>query len=54
MKKQIKIQITEETANNILDVLRDHQEGYSVDFASERILNIREFISMLSEKITNV
>lgn len=49
--KKIKLEISHETARNILDVLKDHQVGYSVDFASERITNIRKFIDDLSAKL---
>lgn len=51
--KKIKLEISQETAKNILDVLKDHQVGYSVDFASDRITNIRKFINELSEKLVS-
>lgn len=51
MKDAIKIELSREDAKVILDVLVDHQKGYSVDFPTERITRIRGFIDKLSKNL---
>lgn len=48
---KIKLETTKENASAILDILIQHQNGYSEEFAPERIVLLREFISQLKEKI---
>ena len=50
-KDTVKIEISRESLKNVLDILVDHQKGYSVDFASERICNIRETIDVLTKNL---
>lgn len=52
MKDKIKLETSKETAEFVLDVLIDHQKGYSNDVPPERILKIREFINKLSENLS--
>lgn len=51
MKDIIQVQIPKESAKYVLDILQDHQSGYSVDFASERIVKIRQVIDILRNKL---
>jgi serine/threonine protein kinase HipA of HipAB toxin-antitoxin module len=53
MKETFKIEVSKDTAKLVLDILIEHQKGYSVDFPSDRILKIREFILKLSKNIEN-
>ena len=50
-KDTIKIEISKESLRNVLDILVEHQTGYSVDFASDRIRNIRETIDVFTKKL---
>lgn len=51
MKDTIKIEIPKDTGKYILDVLVEHQKGYSVDFPTERITKIRDFIDKLNKNL---
>jgi hypothetical protein len=51
LKDTVKIEIPREALKNVLDILVDHQKGYSVDFASERICNIRETIDVFTKNL---
>lgn len=51
MKNQIRIETTPGTANYVLEVLLEHQSGYSSEHTPERILRIREFIESLQKLI---
>lgn len=51
MKNQVRIETTSETAKYVLDVLLDHQVGYSSNHTPERILKIREFIENLQKLV---
>jgi ribosome maturation factor RimP len=51
LKDTVKIEISKESLKNVLDILIEHQTGYSVDFASDRIRNIRETIDVFKEKL---
>ena len=51
IKDAVKIEISRESLKNVLDILIDHQTGYSVDFASKRILNIRETIDVFTKNL---
>jgi hypothetical protein len=50
-KDTVKIEISREALKNVLDILVEHQKGYSTDFASERIYNIRQTIDIFKEKL---
>lgn len=51
LKDTVKIEISKESLKNVLDILVEHQKGYSVDFASERIRNIRETIDVFTKNL---
>jgi hypothetical protein len=51
IKGMIKVEIPKESAQYILDILVDHQDGYSQDYPPERILKIREVIGTFKEKL---
>ena len=51
LKDSVKLEISREALKNVLDILVEHQKGYSVDFASERIYNIRQTIDIFKEKL---
>lgn len=51
IKDSVKIEISRESLRNVLDILVDHQKGYSVDFASDRIRNIRETIDIFTKTL---
>lgn len=51
MSNAIKVELSREDARIILDVLVEHQKGYSVDFPTERITRIRGFIDKLSKNL---
>lgn len=51
MKSSISVEIPKDTAKYILDVLRDHQIGYSSNFTPERIVKIRDFVQKLEKLV---
>jgi hypothetical protein len=51
LKDSINLEIDKETANYVLDILVEHQKGYSLDFPPERINKIRKIIDFLKEKL---
>ena len=51
LKDTVKIEISRDSLRNVLDILVDHQKGYSIDFASDRIRNIRETIDVFTKKL---
>jgi len=51
LKDAIKLEIPRDSAQYVLDILVEHQKGYSVDFASERIQKIRETIDIFNKKL---
>jgi hypothetical protein len=50
-KDTVKIEISREALKNVLDILVEHQKGYSVDFASDRIYNIRQTIDVFTKNL---
>jgi hypothetical protein len=50
-KDTVKIEIPRESLRNVLDILVEHQKGYSVDFSSDRIRNIRETIDVFTKNL---
>ena len=46
--KTIKLTLTTEEAQDILDVLVDHQKDYGTDHTPERIVRIRKVINELN------
>ena len=51
IKDTVKIEISRDSLRNVLDILVEHQTGYSVDFASDRIRNIRETIDVFTKNL---
>lgn len=51
LKNQVRIETTPETAKYVLDVLLEHQVGYSSEHTPERIVKIREFIENLQKTV---
>jgi hypothetical protein len=51
LKDTVKIEISRESLKNVLDILLEHQKGYSVDFASERIYDIRQTIDVFTKNL---
>ncbi len=45
--KTIKLTLTTEEANDIFDVLNEHQKGYGTEHTPERIVRIRKVIDEL-------
>jgi len=52
LKDTIKLEISRDSAKYVVDILIEHQKGYSVDFASERIQKIRETIEIFNDKLS--
>jgi len=50
-KKEIKLQLKTRTAIELLLVLDTATQGYSQDFAPERIVRLRELMKELDEKL---
>lgn len=50
-KKEIKVQLETRTAIELLLVLDTATQGYSQDFAPERIVRLRELMKDLDEKL---
>ena len=50
-KKEIKVQLETRTAIELLLVLDTATQGYSQDFAPERIARLRELMKDLDEKL---
>jgi len=50
-KKEIKLQLETRTAIELLLVLDTATQGYSQDFAPERIVRLRELMKELDEKL---
>jgi len=50
-EKQVSIKMDVRSAATIRQVLFEHQKGYSYEFPSERITDIRKIISDLDDKI---
>jgi hypothetical protein len=46
--KTIKLTLTTEEAQDIFDVLVDHQKDYGTDYTPERIVRIRKVIDELT------
>lgn len=46
------IKIDKETAEYLLDVLETHQQGYSTEYAPERIIKLRELINQVKKNLT--
>lgn len=46
-QKTLKLSLTPEESQAILQVLQDHQTNYGTDFVPERILRIRSVINQL-------
>jgi hypothetical protein len=53
-EKQVTIKIDVRSAAAVRQVLFEHQKGYSYEFASERITDIRKVIQELDDKIGEV
>lgn len=51
IKDTIKVEISKESAQYVLDILVNHQNGYSKEYPPERILKIREVIDIFKEKL---
>lgn len=51
LKDTIKLEIPRESAKYVVDILVEHQKGYSIDFASERIQKIRETIDIFQKNL---
>ena len=51
LKDTVKIEISRDSLRNVLEILVDHQKGYSIDFASDRIRNIRETIDDFTKNL---
>lgn len=45
------IKTDKETAQYIVDILQEHQSGYSQSFVPERINKIREFIKTVEKQL---
>lgn len=45
--KQIVVKLSQEEANIVSDILKQHQQGYSKEFPPERIVSVRNVIEKL-------
>jgi len=53
-QKQISIKMDVRSAAAVRQILYDHQKGYSYEFPSERIVDIRKVIQDFDDKIGEV
>lgn len=53
-EKQVSIKMDVRSAAAVRQILYDHQKGYSYEFPSERIVDIRKVIQDFDDKIGEV